>query len=902
MVYSPRSTARHNFGLLPDLRAMAGMGLAYRHQSYRFDELSDYAHSAVARYFLAGMIVPALIIIAGQLMPIVAVPMVAAAITTLWVIVLGINRTSTGRKIFYAFTIPLLSLLLIKMLAVLFTYRIAGAAIGAIASLYLVPRYSKGPFDFYLQWLYTHPRLKPQTRQTVPAVPGIDRALLLLLLAIVVVIPVVSTTVAIALLYVLPLLLLRKAGLRPRNLIEAGIRVLAPYVTYGGVEAYAPGVWHPPVPQRRRKDAMLWLLAPFFFTLAAGLTIFMPLSDFIVKFPALGMPASDSAQVHWSSIALEQPVWWVAYTIAQVFSHDHTAYLWTFPIAVAIAITLPPLLLVAVFRAPLTHAVEETRKVEGTRDETGTLRGGLDEDGRVEWQWYLDRMTTSSHAAAGPFGDTIREAEHLFVGVEPHARFPVLLDTKLLSEHMYIVGDSGSGKTSLGLMPLLIQLIRGHTRPDGKPSDSPPIVVFDLKGDPALFNTVKKEAEDRGAEFRFFTPEFDKASHYFNPFASLDSKYRTEIQLCNLVMDALSLNHGEGYGRGYYGRQSRSMLLAAMKTDEKPDGQKSKRAKPLSLADLKAKLLELRTEHPQEFKDTAELLSTVEALCTYKNLSIATSEKDLSATIHMPSVLERRQVVYFYLPAAVESVSVREIAKLGLYSLLTACIDRQRSHPADEQRQAYVIIDEFQRIAGENFKVILEQARSFGLGVVLANQSVADLKTADVDLRPTVRTNTRVKRFFSLSDPQDIASMSEASGEELAYMRTWNQIAGQSPYTELAAQAYNSRSDTQSLKARLTTNDIMAVSDHPLDSILQISRGNGYTQFAGLPHIVRSTWPMLFKDYKDLANTPWPDREVYDEGTLTRNDKSPVDREAERDEEIARLNFAKLQSVLSREG
>ena len=47
--------------------------------------------------------------------------------------------------------------------------------------------------------------------------------------------------------------------------------------------------------------------------------------------------------------------------------------------------------------------------------------------------------------------------------------------------------------------------------------------------------------------------------------------------------------------------------------------------------------------------------------------------------------------------------------------------------------QCYLVVDEFQRIAGENFRIVLEQARSFGLGAILANQTVSDLNTPSVD-------------------------------------------------------------------------------------------------------------------------------------------------------------------------
>src|SRR4030095_7663218 len=53
-------------------------------------------------------------------------------------------------------------------------------------------------------------------------------------------------------------------------------------------------------------------------------------------------------------------------------------------------------------------------------------------------------------------------------------------------------------------------------------------------------------------------------------------------------------------------------------------------------------------------------------------------DEDVSTTqnvIFMPNVLRNREVAYFWLPAALESISVGEIAKLVLFNLRTAAQD-----------------------------------------------------------------------------------------------------------------------------------------------------------------------------------------------------------------------------------
>lgn len=320
---------------------------------------------------------------------------------------------------------------------------------------------------------------------------------------------------------------------------------------------------------------------------------------------------------------------------------------------------------------------------------------------------------------------------------------PLFLHEDILSEHCYIVGPSGSGKTSLGIMSILMQLMRGGQTVDERLPEPYPIVILDLKGDPALFHTIKHEAEARGQTFKFFSTEKDAPMFRFNPFRGFDRKSRTVAQLCQLVLDALSLNHGKGYGRSYYTERSRSVLSKTLK-----------RETPInSFDDLHNELKEtLRgTSDVLGRADAFELLSVIEMLTEYKQL-VTSAEDTVSNTegiIFMADVIKERQVAYFWLPAALESISVGEIAKLVLFNLRVAAQDWKRQNPTD-RRRTILVIDELQRVAGENLQGILQDARSFGISAILANQSLDDLKSATgFDLAPAIMTNTRVKFFFT---------------------------------------------------------------------------------------------------------------------------------------------------------
>src|SRR5690349_12717451 len=110
------------------------------------------------------------------------------------------------------------------------------------------------------------------------------------------------------------------------------------------------------------------------------------------------------------------------------------------------------------------------------------------------------------------------EREHLWLGTHAEYGYPILLHKRILREHMHIL-DSGGGKTSRVIAPLLTQLIR---------SDDSAIVIIDLKGDMALFEAVRIEAERSGRTFKHFTNMLGRSSHVFNPLQQINSP-RTSI-------------------------------------------------------------------------------------------------------------------------------------------------------------------------------------------------------------------------------------------------------------------------------------------------------------------------------------------------------------------------------------
>lgn len=325
-------------------------------------------------------------------------------------------------------------------------------------------------------------------------------------------------------------------------------------------------------------------------------------------------------------------------------------------------------------------------------------------------------------------------------------RFPFYLHKPILNDHLHLAGRTGGGKTSLFLLPIILQLIHGHKENGGKRSKPSPLVIIDLAGDEVLFQETKRAAEERGQTFRFFTIEKGRATYRFNPFTSFNPNRHGAPELTQVFMEALGLDHGPGYGRSFYTKVAQDLL-----TDSFTRNPNIRSFEELSIEIQKSAR---RPTFIGSKDDALEVYATVNNLIHYPQLKTAEGEDNAPDVIHLPRVLEQREVAYFWLPAPLAAISVREIGCLVLLGLRAAGFDRRQDKPKDP-RQAYLFMDEFQKLAGESFPNALQQLRHQRVGVILANQGVNELKLPNgFDLRPGLSTNTRAKIYFDVPEPQ----------------------------------------------------------------------------------------------------------------------------------------------------
>jgi hypothetical protein len=175
------------------------------------------------------------------------------------------------------------------------------------------------------------------------------------------------------------------------------------------------------------------------------------------------------------------------------------------------------------------------------------------------WDMLVGRIQSSADE---------QEKRSLMLGVNAFDDTPVIVPREVFQEHAHILGDSGSGKTSLGIASLITQFIRFR--------DSS-IVIIDLKGDDlALFEGARLEANeaaqavkrgqpndpDAGYGFRWFTNELGRPTYVFNPLRQRHFPTLSLYQRTDILTAAMGLRYGTDYGRAYFADANAEMLCA----------------------------------------------------------------------------------------------------------------------------------------------------------------------------------------------------------------------------------------------------------------------------------------------------------------------------------------------------
>jgi TraM recognition site of TraD and TraG len=413
----------------------------------------------------------------------------------------------------------------------------------------------------------------------------------------------------------------------------------------------------------------------------------------------------------------------------------------------------------------------------------------------------------------------------------------------------------------------MIQLIR---RNDG------PVVIVDCKGDRALFNTARIEAERAGRKFKWFTNSLKRSTYIFNPFSKSIYAQLSLQEIVGLLMSALNLHHGSDYGRAWFTIASQILMKRAFEETLPPEAQKKsasggfkhpKFGKIESFKDLNDVILFLAADG-KEFQAAQHLSFLIESLAGFEQLNLSpkphANQAACENAINMDDVIDNNEVVYFYLEGAVDSISVAEIGRLAIYCLLAACINHKER--TGKKAHAYLMVDEAQAVIAQNITHVLAQARSYGLACWLANQTMSQLNPdGGADLRELVMGCTSVKQVFSARDPWLQKYVSEMSGKvryaNLSYQQNANDLLEGLfglQYVVKNEDGIPAVEVTDYIGPRLTTQDILDINRDPNMCMLAIERNEAFSCWNGFSPVYVD-WPTSEREYDERDNhSDWP--------------------------------------------
>ncbi len=464
------------------------------------------------------------------------------------------------------------------------------------------------------------------------------------------------------------------------------------------------------------------------------------------------------------------------------------------------------------------------------------------------------------------------ETNHIVFGLQCDAQGTPLDDYEhafsvprdILKEgHIHIRGRTRSGKTSLAIAPLIEQLIKPYSYcgPDGEvivEQMKDPIFIFDLGGDLALFNFVKKrlcesksrELDERGQrrnarKFRFLSLKEDDDWDYFDPFQIVHTGEKNIIRLAQVLIEAFNQDYGLLYGAAYYSMRSLSALIRVAEHVVK----QSEAGQHL---DFKAVGRYFQKPGNSD-RDEAQIRMAFDFLMKYPQLQNPPPNAPHRRQIDMRRALDHSEVVYFFCPSMGQATTARQIAGLGLYTLLAAAqLRKDQGHNKGQgHRHAWVIVDEFHELAGRSFASLLAQSSKYGISLILANQTTTQLENRDVNLAHVVRDNCLAKMYFTVTGKQDFDDLQGFSEEDRDLLRSGSERH------DVGSGYSLSEGFSERITTKLKRDEILATSASGKQFYMVLDDGAGHRE----PLRLVSDYTLDGKDYLDLKNEPVPVRE-----------------------------------------
>lgn len=351
------------------------------------------------------------------------------------------------------------------------------------------------------------------------------------------------------------------------------------------------------------------------------------------------------------------------------------------------------------------------------------------------------------------------------------------------SSHVDIVGTTGSGKGVMAGMLLTQAVQQGEA-----------VLIVDPKDDEYAMHVMGQAARKAGVPFYFIdllgpTPQW-------NPFNS-----KTEFE----IEELFSAGFGQaekGTDADFYRLQDRacSRIFAREYV-----------AKPAKASDVYLKLI---NEHEAAIKEAPKFRQDLEEVVSMPVLNI-------NQGIDLKKALEQGAVIY--VRGSMRNPRALKLQKMFVLSVMQHCEKRDR----DTARHVCIFLDEFKYLISQPALEALGAIRDKKAHVVLAHQSLGDLRDCPKDIDPesvlsSINENCLLKIAYKVNDPDTAEWLAKMSGKIIVDDERRTFISG----TAMTEKRAPERMLTQTERCLIDTNMLQS-----LPKRCAALYGNGLAQF-----------------------------------------------------------------------
>lgn len=316
----------------------------------------------------------------------------------------------------------------------------------------------------------------------------------------------------------------------------------------------------------------------------------------------------------------------------------------------------------------------------------------------------------------------------MFLGLDPDGKHVRIPRSQWLKSHIQIMGTTGSGKGVAAGMLLSQAVWGGET-----------VIVIDPKNDEYLPHVMQQSAADRNAGYVYVDLGADCAQ--WNPFAGKTAQECEELITAGFGMAE------KGTDADFYRVEDRRVArrFAAFIA-----------ASPGPLQD---QFTAFFRQHPELIDDCKKLYADLEELAI-------TPAAQAEVGIDIARLIQSGSVIYV-------RGSTRNPRLLKLQRIfLLSCMQWLENRDRETARHTVIFMDEFKYVLSRPALEALGAIRDKRAHVMLAHQSLGDLKDCGGDLNPAaviggVIENCAIRLSYRVQDPETAKWLSDASGKIL---------------------------------------------------------------------------------------------------------------------------------------